>query len=75
MKVKLNRQGVQALLKSKEMQAICMEHASKIKNSAGVGYEVQTRHYPERCGAVVNAVTPEARRDNAKNNTLLKAVK
>ena len=75
MKVKLNRKGVRELLKSDEMQAICNEHATRIKNNAGIGYEVQKRTYPERCGAVVNAVSPEARRDNAINNTLLKAVK
>ena len=74
-RIEVDREGVRQLLRSKEMESICVEHATRIKNNACIGYEVQTRHYTERCGAVVNAVTPEARKDNAENNTLLKAVR
>ena len=75
MKVKLNHNGVGELLKSNAMQQICLEHANRIRNNAGPGYEVQRRNYPERSGAVVKAVSYEARKDNAENNTLLKAVR
>ena len=34
-KIKLNRAGVRRLLKSKEMQAICTEHAEEIAARCG----------------------------------------
>ena len=74
-KFKLNGSGVRELLKSSEMRAICNEHATRIANSAGEGYEVQERSYPERTGFAVRTATAKAIKDNSDNNTLLKAVR
>lgn len=75
MKVKLNRQGVHEILCSKEMQAICREQADAILNRVGPGYEVSEYQGKNRVNASVSTATTEARKDNAENNTLLKAVR
>lgn len=41
-KIKLNSAGVRRLLKSKEMQAICTEHAEEIAARCGEGYAVDS---------------------------------
>ncbi len=72
--LKLNSDGIKELLKSDEIAAACKEQADAIASRAGDGYEVTTRQYPERIAYAVNAETKEARQDNLKNNTLLKAL-
>ena len=70
---KLDKAGVRELLQSAEMEAICRGHAEDIRGRCGDGYEVSTYTGKTRVNASVIAATPDARRDNAKNNTLLKA--
>ena len=72
-RIELNAQGVRELLKSGEVAAECEEQAKAIAGRAGDGYEIEPRNYPERSGYAVIAATTEARKDNLKNNTLLKA--
>ena len=72
--VKLNSQGVRELLKSQAIADACREQADAVARRAGEGYSVEQRDYPERTGYVVSAETDEARSDNLKNNTLLKAL-
>lgn len=72
-KFKLNRGGVRQLLRSSEAKAICEEYANAIQTRAGEGYEVTSMVGTNRANASVYAATVEARRDNYKNNTLLKA--
>lgn len=74
-KFKLNRAGVRTLLGSDEMSAVCQQYADRALGRCGEGYETQRRDYPERTGYVVRAATDQARQDNLKNNTLLKAVR
>jgi len=74
-KIKLNRAGVKALLRSEEMRAICEKHASAITQRCGEGYETDSFVGRNRVNAMVMASTYEAKRDNAENNTILKAVK
>lgn len=74
-KVKLNRKGVRELLKSAEMLSACHEVAEEVANRAGDGYGVED--YPNgktRVNVSVRTITADAVRDNAKNNTLLKAL-
>ena len=71
---KLNRAGVRELLKSQEMQGILKEHATTIKGRVGDGYEQDIYVGKNRANAMVKAETFKARKDNSKNNTLLKAV-
>lgn len=74
-KVKLNKAGVRAMLRSPEMLAICEKHASDIARRCGEGYETDSFVGRNRVNAMVSANTYEAKRDNAENNTILKAVK
>ncbi len=74
-KVELNRQGVRALLRSEEMRAVCAEQARAIRDRCGDGYAADTYTGKNRVNAMVWADTAKAKRDNAENNTILKALK
>lgn len=74
LKIKLNSSGVRELLKSAEIKSAVDECANSAVNKLGAGYEAQSRNYPERSGTVVKAVTHSAMKENAENNTILKAV-
>lgn len=73
-KVVLNSVGVRNLLKSQEMLQICKDHAYSAQSKLGDGYEVTYRTGKKRVNAEIAAVSSEARRENSKNNTILKAV-
>lgn len=73
-KIVLNRKGVRELLKSQPIADACKEQAKAVGGKAGEGYEVRKRNYPKRTGYIVVAETDEAKQDNLKNNTLLKAL-
>ncbi|MGH1775800.1 hypothetical protein ABE883_18075 [Enterococcus raffinosus] len=75
MKFKLNYDGVGQLLKSAEMQGVLEEKATGIKNRAGEGYAQDVYVGKTRANAMVYADSYKAKRDNKKNNTLLKAVR
>lgn len=75
MKFKLNRAGVRELMKSHEMQAALTDKANGIRNRAGTGYESDIFVGKTRANAMVYADSYQAKRDNKKHNTLLKAVK
>ncbi|CAI3376007.1 hypothetical protein CIRMBP1304_00746 [Enterococcus cecorum] len=74
-KFKLNRSGVRELMKSSEMQSVLTNYASNIRNRCGNGYEQDIYVGSNRANAMVSAATIKAKRDNNKNNTLLKAVR
>lgn len=74
-KVKLNRKGVSDLMKSAEIQTVLKEYATGIKNRCGEGYEQDIHVGKNRANAMVSATTYQAKADNMKNNTILKAVK
>ncbi len=71
----LNQAGVAALMKSPEMQAILKAKATAVRTRAGEGYEQDVFVGKNRANAMVSAATVQAKRDNMKNNTLLKAVR
>lgn len=74
-KIKLNSSGVKEMLKSPQMQKICHEHAKKIASRCGGGYTADIYVGRTRANAMVWPDTPEAKRDNIENNTILKALK
>ena len=71
---KLNLPGLNELMKSGQMQSALNQAAAQIQGRAGAGYEVESAH-PISFVAIasVYAATREAKKDNLKNNTLLKA--
>lgn len=73
-KFELNSEGVKDLLRSDEMTGALNELALKVRNSAGDGYEISEYIGKNRANVSVRAETKKAKRDNLKNNTLLKAL-
>lgn len=74
-KIVLNKEGVRALLKSPEVEKMCMDIANQTVAKCGEGYEAQVRHYPERTAAAILPMTYQAKKDNLENNTILKALR
>lgn len=75
--LELNGDALEELLKSEEIQKALDGAAEQIKENAGEGYEVghaADKVLETRAIATVYAETPEAKRDNLENNTLLKAL-
>ena len=75
MKFELNRDGVRELLRSPEMMNICKGYADNAIGRLATGYEVTTQTGKNRVNAQVAAVTFDARRENSKDNTILKAIR
>ena len=74
MKVKLNKRGVRSILQSQEMMQICKDHAYSAKSKLGDGYEVTYRKGKTRVNASIAAMSDRAKKENAKGNTILKAL-
>lgn len=73
-KIKLNSAGVRAVLKSEGMMSILEGEANRRASQLGSGYGVSTYVGRNRCNAEIRAETYEAKRDNLKHNTLLRAL-
>lgn len=71
-RVKLNYAGVGEVLKSDGARAVCSEYASTVLGRLPAGYDLENR-VTDRAVVEVYAATPQAIRDNLKNNSLLKA--
>lgn len=71
----LNKAGVKELMQSAEMMSICKQYADSAQSRLGEGYEVTTHVGKTRVNAQIAAATYQARKDNAKNNTILKAIR
>lgn len=74
MKVELNRAGVREVLKSAGVMGVLQDEAQRRAGAAGTGYGVNTHVGRNRCNAEIRAETKEARKDNLRNNTLLKVL-
>lgn len=74
-KFELNRSGVRELLRSDEMKSMLKAKADAAAQSCGDGYESGSYVMSTRAVARVSAATIEAKQDNLKNNTILKALK
>lgn len=71
---KLNRSGVGALLKGEEMRAMLEEQTNTMLAKCGDGYKADVFNAGTRVIGSVAAESFAARRDNIKNNTLLKSL-
>lgn len=74
-KIELNSQGIQELLKGAEMQSILKEYGEQKANEAGEGYSSEVHVFQKRAVAHVFPETAKAAHDNYENNTLLKVVR
>lgn len=75
LKFVLDRQGVNQLLKSPEVQSSLSSIADNIQSRAGAGYEKDIYVGKNRANSMVYADSIKAKVDNSKNNTLLKATR
>ena len=69
----LNPAGVREILQSPEIADAVKEYTRQVQARAGDGYEMSVMTVNRAVGRVT-AETKEAKRDNSKNNTLLKAL-
>ncbi len=74
-RIRLNSRGVTELLKSEDMKKVCKAQADAVAARCGSGYESDSYVGKSRVNCSVYPVTRKARRDNLKNNTILKALK
>lgn len=74
-KFELNRAGVRALMQSEEMQSILKSKADDALDSLGEGYKSDIHVGKNRANAMIYADTYQAKKDNLKNNSILKAVR
>ena len=56
------------------MMDVCKEYADRAQQSLGDGYAVTTHTGTNRVNAMVSAETYAAKRENLKENSILKAV-
>lgn len=73
-KFELNRAGVGQLLKSAEMRTILNEHAAEVLGRLPGGYGMRNGETSQRAKTTVYTDSIQARIDNSKNNSLLKAL-
>lgn len=71
----INRRGVIELMKSKEMQNVLTQKVKEIEKKLPKGYETDIYVGKTRANASIGPKTKKAKKDNYKNNTLLKAVR
>lgn len=74
MKIVMNRAGVKALLRSGEVLADLDRRAEQIAAAAGPGHRVESQIGPNRARAAVITDTTEARRAEATDRTLSRAL-
>lgn len=73
-RIEINFAGVGQLLRSDETKKFIQQIASGRATMLGTGYASDTYQAGTRVIASVYTDTPEAAKDNMKNNTLLKVV-
>lgn len=73
-KVELNLAGINAMMKSGEIESALASAGNAVATAAGVGYESSTHQASFVAIANVYANDSKSRKDNRDNNTLLKAV-
>lgn len=72
--IELNIAAVRAMLKSPEVAEACRGQIQRVAGMCGSGYEVDTYTGRNRVNAMIRAASPAAKRDNAKNGTIEKAL-
>lgn len=74
-RLELNRSGVRELLRSDEMKTMLTAKAKAAAQACGAGYESGSYLLSTRAVARVSAVSIDAKRDNLKNNTILRVLR
>lgn len=74
MKIKWNPAGFEEILRSPPVQAKVQQHTNQLATRAGDGYTGSVRQGKTRVRGIVYADSWKARRDLARNNTLLRVL-
>lgn len=74
LRIELNKAGVRALLVSPEIQADLKTRADRIAQAAGEGFEAEVGTGANRARAIVRTATFEARRAEARDRVLTRAL-
>ena len=74
-RIELNREGVRQLLRSNDLGEKLEGLAEAIAGRCGDGYEHDRKLMATRVIASVYTGTPEAKKDNLQNNTILRSLK
>lgn len=69
----LNSEGIQALMKSEEIQDVLLGEAKKLSQRAGFGYSTDVYVGKTRANASVRCFTNSSKKENLEVNSLLKA--
>lgn len=73
-RIELNESGIIELLTSREMKNLCKQYASQALAQLGDGYSMSEHTGPKRVNVEISADTPKAKKENLKDNTILKAL-
>lgn len=73
-KVKLNLQGINEVMKSPGIQAVCEQAARDVGNASGIKTEVSSGTIRYIAYANVYPADEDAAKENYENNSLLKAI-
>lgn len=73
-KIELNLQGINEMMKSEEIQAHLQRAGEAVANAAGNGYAAKTQEINWIAITNVYPDSKEAAHDNFQNNSLLKAI-
>ena len=74
LEIQLDSAGIQALLKSQEIVDVLQSQADNIRAQLGDQYQTSQHIGKTRANVSVYTEDPDALQDNAKNNTMLKAM-
>lgn len=66
--------GYKRLMKSNDVKEMLQPYADKQKSNLGSGYAVEAERGKTRWGINVWAKSKKAKRDNSRNNTMLKSL-
>lgn len=74
-KIKHHNKGYNALRQGGEVTGDLARRAAAVQQQTGDGYGYKVGHTGTRARATVFTGTPDAMRDNASNNTLVRAIR
>lgn len=73
-KVELNLKGINEVMKSPQIQAVCEQAARDVGNASGIETEIESGTINFIAYANVKPATAKARKENFDNNSLVKAI-
>ena len=73
-RIELNSEGIIGMMNSNETMTVLRAYAERVAANAGIDTEITLQEGKTRASARVSTASDEAYRENAENNTLLRAL-